>query len=120
MDAEVGAVDRFREALQTIAQNGVERQIVMAAQIALPAVFDMPIRVDLPGIAEKNKQIDVAAITKAGFGLYRRSSGARSEATRLDPLPRRIRTIELIRAVGFIAVSEENAAGAKARFQLGK
>ncbi len=90
-------------------------QFVVPAQVAHESVFEMTIGVDLRIVAEEHKEIRVPAVREIRLRVLAEVLLGGAEPG-LDPLPRRIGSVELVRAVWPVAVGKQKSGRAELRF----
>ena len=79
----------------------------MATEVGLPALVSVVVFIDRGKMPKEHEFVAVAAKTKINFRV-RSQVLLQSREPRLGSFPRRERSVELIRAVRFVSVSESS------------
>src|ERR1017187_2117530 len=117
VDAEIRAGPVLSESFDTVAQDTGQRQIVMPAQISLPAIVSVPVRVIRRIIADVDVEIGVLAKGEIGFGFVAEVLMYGGKP-RFGALPLGLGgPVETVGAEWPVAVCEEKAGGAEARLE---
>ena len=112
MGAKVGGFDRFGEAFDAVAESGVEREFIVAAEVALVAFYRVAVGVNLGAVAVEDEEVGMAAKGEIGFVLLAELLVGAGEPG-LVAFPGGVIAVEPVGTVGAVGIGEVDAGDAE-------